>query len=99
MTADTDSFAVLSTKLDHVSQTVEKIERALAASAASHVSRDEWSLRNQTVDERFIDVRGDIARLEAEAQSRRAPWWSVVAVAAAIGALAWSIFGPVIIAQ
>ena len=78
--------------------TIEEIKRGLATSGSVHVTRAEWELRNQTVDERFAGVRGDLVRLDQEAKSRRAPWWSVVSVIAAVCALVWSIFGPTVIA-
>lgn len=96
--SDETGLAVLATKLDHLSASVDEIKLNLATSGSVHVTRSEWALRNQNVDERFVDVREDIARVEREIQSRRAPWWSVAAAAAGIGALIWTIFGPAVIA-
>jgi hypothetical protein len=96
--SDETGLAVLATKLDHLSASVDEIKSNLATSGSVHVTRSEWALRNQNVDERFTDVRGDITRIEREMQSRRAPWWSVVAAGAGIAALVWTIFGPAVIA-
>jgi len=82
-----EGIAVLETKLDHLSATVDEIKRGLETSGSVHVTRAEWSLRNQTVDERFLDVRGDIKRIETDMVGRRAPWWTVVASVCAIAAI------------
>ena len=80
---DTASLAVLSTKLDHLATTVEKIEKSLATSTTVHVTRSEWELRNQTVDERFVNTAAAVAAVHAridDADTKKAPWWAVTAV-------------------
>ena len=80
---DTASLAVLSTKLDHLATTVEKIEKSLATSTTVHVTRSEWELRNQTVDERFINSAAAVAAIHSRldgADDKKAPWWAVTAV-------------------
>ncbi|QNN98087.1 hypothetical protein SEA_FEDE_39 [Microbacterium phage Fede] len=84
MGEDTASIAVLSTKMDHVTKTVEEIKTTLATSSSVHVTRSEWELRNQTVDERFVHHHNGQEQLRTEMNARKAPWWTVVA---AIGSI------------
>lgn len=89
VTSEEVSIAVLSAKIDALTETVHEIKTSMSETRESHVTRQEWQLRNDFVDERA-------RRLQAEIESRRAPWWSVLAIIAAFGALAWNIFGPVL---
>ena len=80
--SDEVGIAVLATKIDHLTDAVGKIEKALATSTTVHVTRSEWELRNQTVDERFKASQDDRAKLWDEnrrIEARKAPWWAVVA--------------------
>ncbi|QCG78326.1 hypothetical protein SEA_ALOEVERA_41 [Microbacterium phage AloeVera] len=87
---DTASIAVLSTKLDHVTKTMEEIKISIATSATIHVTRSEWELRNQTVDERFINSqreRDELRLLIAAQDAKKAPWWTVLAAFGSIVAI------------
>ena len=64
-------------------QPVEKIEKSLATSTTVHVTRSEWELRNQTVDERFVNTAAAVAAVHTRidnADTKKAPWWAVTAV-------------------
>lgn len=89
---DQDTLAVLGTKLDHLASSVDKIEKSLATSATVHVTRAEWELRNQVLDERIATSKSDYANLKEELreiEGRRAPWWTVLAaIGSAVAVLA-----------
>lgn len=105
VTEDTTALAVLSTKVDHVVKTMEEIKSSLATSTSVHVTRSEWELRNQTVDERHINTNTkidgvkaelikEVDEVRAELRGSRAPWWVVLtAIGSAIAiiglALQW----------
>ena len=64
MSEDTATIAVLATRIDHITAVVEEIKSSLATSATVHVTRSEWELRNQVVDERFVTTKADIVEHE-----------------------------------
>jgi len=76
---DETSVAVLSTKIDHLTSVVTDVKTKLETSSSVHVTRSEWELRNQTVDERFVTAGKDREAIWLALNSRRAPWWSVIA--------------------
>ena len=91
MSEDTASIAVLATKIDHVTKTMEEIKSTLATSSSVHVTRSEWELRNQTVDERFIHHRHGLDQVNDRldrAEAKKAPWWTILS---ALGTIAASI--------
>lgn len=92
------SLAVLAVKLDHLTGSVDAINRQLETSASVHVTRREWQLRNETVDERHVGLSREIGQLKTEMASRRAPWWAVVALIGGVGSLMWQVLGPTIVA-
>ncbi|QOC56131.1 membrane protein [Microbacterium phage Zhengyi] len=81
MSEDTASIAVLATKIDHVTRTLEEVKNTLATSSSVHVTRSEWELRNQTVDERFINMATVITEVKTSLQKqedRKPSWWVIV---------------------
>lgn len=104
---DAATLAVVVSRIDDLREDIADMRRAVAESAARSVSRGEWEQRNNYSDSRFAalgreigDLRNEThtrhAELRGEVQARRAPWWSVAAVAVAGLALAWSIISPAI---
>lgn len=89
---DTTSIAIIETKVDALTQAVRELKDTLSTSTTVHVTRAEWNLRNQVEDERYQGLINDI-------RTRRAPWWSALAVILAAVALAWTIIGPSVVAQ
>jgi len=75
---DTVSIAVLAEKMDNLKTAVEDVKKKLETSTTVHVTRSEWELRNQTVDERFVVAKADREAIWTELKMRRAPWWAVV---------------------
>lgn len=93
MSEDTATIAVLATKIDHITTSVEEIKSSLATSTTVHVTRSEWELRNQVVDERFITARADSAEHEARIKTledKRLPWGTLVAVG--VGLVSFTAF-------
>lgn len=93
---ESTSIAIIETKVDALAQQFQELRTTLATSTTVHVTRAEWELRNTIVDERFVAAGKDVERLESDAKSRRAPWWSALAVILAGAALFWTILGPAI---
>lgn len=89
---DATSLAIVATKLDHLASTVDKIEKSLQTSTTTHVTRSEWELRNQTIDERFASAKADRENIWNELrhmEARKAPWWTILAaIGSAIAVLA-----------
>ena len=95
MTEDIASIAVLATKIDHITSSVEEIKSSLATSTTVHVTRSEWALRNQVVDERFLIGRAELVEHEARIKSlegRRLPWGILVAVGVGLVSLSAFVF-------
>ena len=95
MTGEPQRDAVLA-RLDDIKDDVTAIRTTLDALPERYVPRAEWRQRNEHVDTQFRTHGREIGDLRSEMRSRRAPWWSTWAVALSAGALAWSVFGPVI---
>ena len=90
MSEDTASIAVLATKIDHVTKTMEEIKSTLATSSSVHVTRSEWEMRNQTVDERFLHYRHGLDQLNGridQQEAKKAPWWQVLSAIGTIAAI------------
>lgn len=64
------NIAVMTAELRHIKEAVDRIEQ----NTAKNVTRTEWEQRNQFVDGRF-------SAFEKELAARKAPWWSVGALA------------------
>ena len=95
MSEDTATIAVLATKIDHITTSVEEIKSSLATSATVHVMRSEWELRNQVVDERFVITRADSVEHEARIKTledKRLPWGTLIAVGVGLVSLAAFVF-------
>lgn len=92
------TLAVAISRIDDLREDIAGLRTDLSDIRTSHVTRGEWEQRNNFSDSKFHSIGREVGDLRAELNSRRAPWWSVVAVGAALGALIWSIFGPAVIA-
>ena len=95
MSEDTATIAVLATKIDHITAAVEEIKTSLATSATVHVTRSEWELRNQVVDERFVTTKADIVEHEARIKAledKRLPWGIFIAVGVGLVSLTAFVF-------
>ena len=95
MSEDTATIAVLATKIDHITTSVEEIKSSLATSTTVHVTRSEWALHNQVVDERFVTCRADSAEHEARIKTledKRLPWGTLIAVSVGLISLTAFVF-------
>ena len=95
MSEDTATIAVLATKIDHITMSVEEIKGSLATSATVHVTRSEWELHNQVIDERFVTARSDIVGHEARIKAledKRLPWGTLIAVGVGLVSLTAFVF-------
>src|SRR5688572_7541365 len=95
------NMAVQTVQLQHMRESLERIEGAMG----SHVTRNEWEMRNGYVDGQFNLHAADTAVLRNHMQeqskaieSRRAPWWAVVTTIVGGLSLGWLIFGPTLVA-
>jgi hypothetical protein len=95
------NFAVQTVQLQHMRESLERIELAMG----SHVTRNEWEMRNGYVDGQFklltlddANARSALQDMAKAIEAKRAPWWAVASVIVGGGSLAWLIFGPAIIA-
>jgi hypothetical protein len=95
---DDVTLAVVAARLDDLRNDVRAMRTELATHRAELVPRGEWEQRNHFVDGRFQEIgrevstlrtetRSTVAALKAEVDGRRAPWWSVAAVAVAVVSL------------
>ena len=96
------NVAVQTVELRHIKESLERIELQLG----SHVTRNEWEMRNGYVDGQFVQTSADIAaaratvaELRRDVEAKRAPWWAVGSLLVAGISLAWVILGPVIVAR
>ena len=95
MSDDTATIAVLATKIDHITAAVEEIKSSLATSATVHVTRSEWELHNQVVDERFVTARADLTEQDKRIKAleeKRLPWGVIIAVGVGLITLAAFVF-------
>lgn len=60
------------------------------------VGRREWSLALSNLEQRLKIMQGDIGDLRNLINQSKAPWYTYVTVFVAVGALLWSMFGPVL---
>ncbi|ACV09821.1 hypothetical protein Jden_2184 [Jonesia denitrificans DSM 20603] len=90
------TLAVVVARLDDLRADMQSLREEVRKSSENSVTRGEWGQRNQHVDTRINTLGREIGDLRTDVNSRRAPWWSVWAVALAAGGFAWSIIGPVI---
>lgn len=95
------NIAVQTVQLQHMRESLERIEQSLG----SHVTRNEWEMRNGYVDGQFILHAADVASLrktvsdnQERMENRRAPWWAVGSLVVAGIVLVWQVIGPAIIA-
>ena len=88
MSEDTQTIAVILTKLEHMSGAIEEVKDSLRTSASVHVTRSEWELRNKTVDERHQETVRRVQLLE----HRRFPWPTLIATAVGLVALSNFVF-------
>jgi leucyl aminopeptidase (aminopeptidase T) len=72
--ADHVSLAVIATELRHVKEAVERIDR----SSSSNVERDQWQQRNTHVDDKFMNVLGQIAQMRTDFQTEIAKVWAEI---------------------
>lgn len=99
MMADDDlrtALAVISARLDDIKQDVADIRADQQSGSTKYTSRGEWEQRNNNVDNRFLAMGREIGDLRTELNSKRAPWWSVVAVIISGAAILWTVFEPVL---
>lgn len=87
MATDTITLEVLAAKVDMLREDVSEIKGDV-------VTRGEWLMRNELVNERFTAINREIVALRKDIESRRAPWWTWVATALAVLAFLGSMFGP-----
>ena len=95
MSEETATIAVLATKIDHITTSVEEIKSSLATSATVHVTRSEWALHNQVVDERFVTARADLTEQDKRIKAleeKRLPWGVIIAVGVGLITLAAFVF-------
>jgi len=90
------AIATLTVTVTALTGTVEGLRSELRQDRLTYVPRGEWEQRNRTVDSNFSHQGREIGQLRSDINSRRAPWWSTLAVVVAAASFAWSVFGPVL---
>lgn len=88
---DAVTLAVVAARLSDLKTQVGEIGTMLTAQRAEFVGRNEWLMRNATVDTRFEGQGREIADLKTELRTRRLPWPTVAAVVVAGAALALEV--------
>ena len=94
MTAD--AVEVLASRIDDLKRAVDTLAAEAREDRRDYVSQREARERNEHVDTHLRTMGREIGQLRADLNARRAPWWSVVAVALAAASWAWQILGPVL---
>src|SRR5699024_2114770 len=84
---------LISVELEDVREDVSEIKYDLKNDS---VGRRESVQYHTTLEQRLTAMQGDIYHLRTLINSSKAPWWTYVTVFVAVGALLWSMFGPVI---
>lgn len=59
---------------------MQNLRTEISGQRAEVVARNEWLQRNAYVDSRIDGLGTDISEVKTDLASRRAPWWSVIAV-------------------
>lgn len=93
---DNITLAVLSAKLDDIKNDVDSLRKDMSDFQKIFLTRNEWMLRNQLVDDRFSGLgreigelrlnlqekaaKNDLIRIRQELDAKHAPWWSVAAI-------------------
>lgn len=102
------TLAVLSSKLDDIKNDIDNIRKEMSEFQKTFVSKNEWLMRNQVVDERFQSIgkeivdaklniqekanKVDLNKVITELESKRAPWWSIAALIISAFSLIYSTF-------
>lgn len=74
--------------LGYLREDVKGLRSQLAENYAAMVTRNEWVMRNQAVEQRFQDQGREIAQLRTEVKARHHPWPQVATAVVAVGSLA-----------
>lgn len=93
---ETATVAVVVARLDDLRTDVAGLRDELRTAQTMVVSRGEWGQRNAHVDTRLGNLGREVSDLRRDVESRRAPWWSTLAVALAGAGFVWSVLGDVI---
>lgn len=97
MPEDSATLAVVVARLDDMRSDFNSLREEVRKSSENYVSRGEWGQRNDHVDTRLNSLGREVGDLRRDMDSRRAPWWSVWAVALSAGSILWAIIGPAIV--
>lgn len=90
------TLAVVVARLDDLRTDVASMRREVREAGASMVGRGEWGQRNAHVDTRLGTLGREVGELRRDVESRRAPWWSTLAVTLAGAGFLWSVLGDAI---
>ena len=90
------TLAVVVARLDDLRGDVAGLRREVRDAGTQMVSRGEWGQRNAHVDTRLSTLGREVGDLSRDVESRRAPWWSTLAVALAGAGFLWSVLGDAI---
>lgn len=93
------TLAVVVARLDDLRTDMANLRSEIGSQRNEVVARNEWLQRNAYVDSRIDGLGTDITDLKTDMASRRAPWWSVVAVVISLIAVAMGIIEYIVQAQ
>ena len=86
-------LSVIGEQISHIREDVKELREDLKSGT---VPRSEWELRNKHVTERLNKVQDDFYSLRNQIETSKTPLATVLSIILAFGALAWSVFGPLV---
>lgn len=96
MDEDRIALVKVETTLEGVVTTLGELRDEIRSQRGEHVTRNEWTQRNTHVDAKFDTHAEDISEIKQDLASKRAPWWTVVAVVFAALTLLYTIMTSVV---
>lgn len=92
------ALGVIQTSLIDIREDIKQLRADQNMNVTTYVTRNEWALRNQTVNDKFESQGREIGDLRIEIRGRRVHWTAIASLLVAVGVFFWSVVGPAIVA-
>lgn len=92
------ALGIIQNSLIDIKDDIMQLRQAQNMNVTTYVTRNEWALRNQTVNDKFSAQGREIGDLRAELRGRRVHWTAIASLLVAVGVFFWTVVGPAIVA-